>query len=108
MAAFSVSLWLFVQLVIWCFLRDEHVMHVTLTKRGVGDLDEPGFLLQFLDRVHTAIAHSRAQSTHQLSHHGRDRAFVGYSSLNALRNELTGQFLILPIPVAAAFLHSAE
>src|SRR5262245_41883787 len=56
---------LFVYGIVRRFLRDEHIVHVALTKRGFGNLHEPGLGLKFFDRGHSAVAHSGAQPTNK-------------------------------------------
>ncbi len=46
------------QAVVWSFLGDNDVVHVTLAESGDGHAKEPGMFLQFGDRVATTIAHA--------------------------------------------------
>src|SRR5262249_28722174 len=100
---------LLVDLIIGCFLGDDDIVDVAFAQSSTGDADETGALAQILDSAAAAVAHARTQSTDQLIHHIGDGAFVGDTSLDALRHELAGLRLVaLEIAVAFATHHGAE
>src|SRR5207245_554126 len=73
--------------------------------------DKPGAGAQRIDGGTSAIAHRRADTTHELMDHGGKRALVRHPSFDALGDELLGGVLalrILKIAIARAFLHRAE
>src|ERR1700693_5445536 len=55
-------------LVVWCFPRNDHVVHVAFAQSGDCDSNEAGTLLQFGKRRYAAVAHSALESSDELVH----------------------------------------
>src|SRR5574343_1776800 len=98
-----------IEMVVWRFLGDLHVMDVRLADAGRGDFDETGVLVHVGGGRTAEGTHRRAQATHQLMDHGQHRTLVGNAAFNAFRHELVdvgGGFL--EVAIGRPSLHGAE
>src|SRR5205807_1712386 len=95
---------------------DDLVVDVALAEAGQGDANELRVAPQLGQRRAAAVTHARAQTAHELVHHGRDAAFVSDPAFDAFRHELLGGLrpraveveLVLKVPIAAAAAHRAD
>src|SRR5688572_9674977 len=96
------------QSVVGCFLRDHHVVRVTLAHAGGADLQEARLSAEILQRAAAAVAHACFQSADQLMDVEREAALVRDAALDALGHELHVGLVALEVAVAAPRLHGLD
>src|SRR5262249_19812208 len=74
--------------IVGSFTRDDHVMHVALTQACAADANELRLLLQFRDRLGSAVTHPRSQSADELIHHLCQCSAIRHAPLDPFRNQL--------------------
>src|SRR4051812_26828738 len=74
--------------VIWRFLGDDDVMHVTLAESGGGDTNETRLVLHLFNGATAAIAHACLEAAYELVHKVGEGSFRGNTAFDSFRNQL--------------------
>ena len=83
-------------------------MHVALPQPGDRLADEPRVLLQFGDRLASAIAHTGTKAPDQLKHDVGERSLVRHAAFDAFRHQLGLRPSRLTISIFPAPFHRAD
>src|SRR6185503_10211776 len=90
-----------IDVIVWRFLDDLHIMDVRLAHAGTGYFHKLGPIPDFADGCTTEVPHCRTQPSHELMHHLYDAALVGDAAFHTLGHQLVGAvFVVLEVAVA--------